>query len=127
MPDQPGFGKKLLVLSLHALPVWALCAAVMGVGMALLPPRTTLVIHAFAAPVFAAAAAYLYARRFGHVGPFAAAAFFLAFIVLVDFFLVALVILRSLDMFRSALGTWIPFAAIFVAALAAGTLARRRR
>lgn len=122
-----GLWKPGLVLALHALAVWALCGAVMGVGMAFLPLRTTLVIHAFAAPIFAAAAAYLYASRSGRAGPLATACFFLAFVVVVDFFLVALAINRSLDMFRSVLGTWLPFALIFGAALAAGVVARRRR
>lgn len=43
------------------------------------------------------------------------AAAFTGFVVAVDFLLVALVILRSLDMFASPLGTWIPFALIFAA------------
>lgn len=41
------------------------------------------------------------------------AAFVLGFVVVVDFFLVAMVINRSLDMFRSVVGTWLPFALIF--------------
>lgn len=123
---RPGTGKKALVLALHAIVLWALCAAVMGVGMSFLPLRTTLAIHALAAPIFAAAAAAVYTSRFGHAGPLATASFFLAFVVVVDFFLVALVINRSLDMFRSVLGTWLPFASIFAAAFAAALLVRRR-
>jgi len=125
MAAWPGTWRRVLVLAVHALAVWALCGATIAAGRALLSMQTTLVVHAILAPIFAAAAAYLYGARFGHVGPLAAASFFLAFIVAVDFFLVALVIERSLDMFRSALGTWIPFAQIFGAALVAGTAARR--
>ncbi len=44
----------------------------------------------------------------------------LAFIVLVHFVLVAFVMLRSLDMFRSVLGTWLPFALIYGATAATG-------
>jgi hypothetical protein len=35
------------------------------------------------------------------------------FVIAVDFFVVALIISRSFDMFASLLGTWIPFALIF--------------
>jgi hypothetical protein len=34
--------------------------------------------------------------------------------MLLDFFVVALMVLHSLDMFASLLGTWIPFALIFI-------------
>jgi hypothetical protein len=124
---RPGTGKKALVLALHAIVLWALCAAVMGVGMSFLPLRTTLAIHALAAPIFAAAAAAAYTSRFGHAGPLATASFFLAFVVVVDFFLVALVINRSLDMFRSVLGTWLPFALIFGATYVTGAAVNRAR
>ena len=42
-----------------------------------------------------------------------------------DFFVVALLINRSLDMFASLLGTWIPFALIFVATYLRGVMVRR--
>jgi hypothetical protein len=51
----------------------------------------------------------------------------LAVVVLADFFLVALVINRSMDMFRSVIGTWLPFLLIFVATYIAGVLAGRDR
>jgi hypothetical protein len=38
---------------------------------------------------------------------------FVGFVIVVDFFVVALLINKSLDMFASLLGTWIPFALIF--------------
>jgi hypothetical protein len=43
-------------------------------------------------------------------------------VVVVDFFLVALVINRSLAMFASPLGTWIPFALIFASTWIAGRI-----
>jgi hypothetical protein len=48
------------------------------------------------------------------------------FVILVDFFLVALVINRSLEMFASPLGTWIPFALIFASTYLTGMLLRGR-
>ncbi len=44
-----------------------------------------------------------------------------------DFLLVALVILRSLAMFASLLGTWIPFALIFTATYLTGLYRSRAR
>jgi hypothetical protein len=91
--------------------------------------ETTLIVHAVAAPVFAAVVSVFYFRRHGHAPPLVTATVMLAFIALVDFFLVALVLNRSLDMFRSVLGTWLPFALIFAATATTGwiTGARRRR
>jgi hypothetical protein len=43
-----------------------------------------------------------------------------------DFFVVALIIYQSLDMFRSLLGTWVPFFLIFGATWATGELVVRR-
>jgi hypothetical protein len=43
----------------------------------------------------------------------------------VDFFVVALLINRSLDMFASLLGTWIPFALIFTSTYLTGLVAKR--
>jgi len=41
-------------------------------------------------------------------------------VMAIDFFLVALVVNGSLDMFRSLLGTWIPFALIFLSTYLTG-------
>jgi hypothetical protein len=126
MTGKPETWKVVVVLGLHALVVWALCDATIAVGRANLPMQTTLVIHAILAPLFAAAASWVYASRFGYTGPLATAVSFLAVIMAMDFFLVVLVIEKSLDMFRSVLGTWLPFASIFVAAFAASAFVRRR-
>jgi hypothetical protein len=41
-------------------------------------------------------------------------------VIAVDFFVVALLINRSLEMFASLLGTWIPFALIFTSTYLTG-------
>jgi hypothetical protein len=105
------------VLLVHAFVGWALCAAVMGVGMAVTTVQTTLYIHAVAAPVFFACVTLVYVRRFGVATPLQTASVFLAFVLAMDFFVVALLINRSLEMFASPLGTWIPFALIFSSTL----------
>ena len=60
-------------------------------------------------------------------GPLATAFVFTGFVMVVDFFLVALLINRSLSMFLSLLGTWIPFALIFASTLVVGMARHRRR
>jgi len=107
-------------LLLHALVLWVACAATMAVGMAVTSMERALAIHAVAAPVFATTVSAFYFRRYGYTSPVLTASVVVAFIVLVDFFLVALVINRSLDMFRSVLGTWLPFMLIFAATAATG-------
>jgi hypothetical protein len=52
----------------------------------------------------------------------ATAALFLALVVFMDFFVVALLIEKSFDMFLSPLGTWIPFALIFLSTYFVGRL-----
>lgn len=47
-------------------------------------------------------------------------------VMLLDFFVVGLLVLHSLDMFGSLLGTWIPFALIFVSSFGVGRLASGR-
>ncbi len=45
----------------------------------------------------------------------------------VDFFLVALVVNRSLEMFRSLVGTWLPCSLIFLSTFITGVAGRHRR
>jgi hypothetical protein len=110
-------------LLLHALAIWALCGATMGIGMNVASMDTALWIHLVAAPVFSWAVSSLYFRRYGDTTALVTALAVVGSIIFLDFFLVALVINRSLDMFRSVRGTWLPFLLIFVAAYAAGVTA----
>jgi hypothetical protein len=119
--------KKLIVLLLHAFAGWLLCAATMGIGMALTAMETALVIHAVAAPIFFAAISMVYYSKFNYTGPLATATIFVGFVVVVDFFVVGLLINRSLVMFASLLGTWIPFALIFASTLLVGLQIKKQR
>ena len=83
--------------------------------------ETTLRIHAIAAPVFAAVVSLVYFTRFRAVTPLVAAAFFTAFIVVLDAAVVAPVFEKSYVMFGSILGTWLPFLSVFVATYLTGT------
>jgi hypothetical protein len=44
--------KKMIVILLHAFVGWALCGAIMGIGMAVTSIETTLIIHAKGAQLF---------------------------------------------------------------------------
>jgi hypothetical protein len=104
---------KILVLLAHAFAGWALCAATMGIGMAVTTLNNALIVHAIAAPIFFAGISLIYFRKFNYTPPLQTAFYFLAFVVAVDLFVVALLINRSFAMFASLLGTWLPFALIF--------------
>src|SRR5512143_1277865 len=104
-----GFNKISVILA-HAFVGWALCAATMGIGMAVTTLNNTLIIHAIAAPIFFAGVSLIYFRKFNYTAPLQTAFWFLTFVVAMDFFLVAMLINRSFEMFTSILGTWLPFA-----------------
>ena len=112
---------SFLIVGAFALAGWAFCAAIMGV----LPPwvgmDAALTIHLMAGPIGFAALAFAYHRRFGDYSPLQVAAVFVAVAIAIDVLLVAFVILGSFDMFRSVIGTWLPFLLIFLASWVAGT------
>ena len=118
---------KVVILIVHAFLGWALCAATMGIGMALTSLQTALIIHAIGAPIFFAVISIVYFNRFHFTSPIQTALVFVGFVMLVYFFLVALLINKSLAMFGSLLGTWIPFALIFGSTLVTGTIVIRPR
>jgi hypothetical protein len=88
--------------------------------------ETALVVHAIGAPIFFTLVSWNYFGRFGYTNPQQTAVTFVSFVILVDFFLVALVIERSFEMFASPLGTWIPFALIFGSTYLTGREMERR-
>lgn len=118
--------RKRIIILVHAFVGWALCAATMGIGTSVTTMETTLIAHAIGAPLFFAGVSVVYARRFNYTSPLRTAVIFVLFVILVDFFIVALMINKSLDMFASLLGTWIPFTLIFASTYATMTLTTRK-
>jgi hypothetical protein len=118
--------KQIIIVLVFAFIGWAACAATMGVGMALATIKSTLIVHAIGAPIYFIILSLIYFRKFNYTTPLSTAIIFIAFVVFVDFFLVALVINQSLDMFRSFLGTWLPFIAIFTATCLTGYIVSKR-
>ena len=105
--------RKLRILLAYAFVGWALCGAVMGIGMATLSIDTALIVHAIAAPVIFFVLSLVYMKYANVAGPLQTALFFIGFVMVMDFLVVALLIIGSLQMFTSLLGTWIPFMLIF--------------
>jgi hypothetical protein len=120
----PGKG---VIIFIHALAGWALCGATMAVGMATMAMSTTLVLHAVLAPIFFFVLSLLYFKKFNYTTPLWTAVIFLFFVLFMDFFVVALAIEGSFAMFESLLGTWIPFALIFISTFATGLIVVKGR
>ncbi len=114
-----GLKRVSIIVVLGALG-WALCGAIMFIGMAVTDLQTTLILHAIGAPVIFTLIALLYFSKFGFTSPLQTGLAFFLIVVLLDFFIVALVINRSFDMFLSPLGTWIPFGLIFLSTYLTG-------
>lgn len=125
--DRQLSAKDVAIVMLHALVLWALCGATIGIGRALVGIETTLIIHALAVPVFASSISFFYFKKFSHFAPLATAALFTGFVIALDAGLVAPVFEKNFAMFRSVLGTWIPFGLIFVSTLVTGLVLRRLR
>lgn len=112
----------LLSLIAAAVVVWGLCGAVMGLGRKLWSVGTAIAIHLPAAPVFAFVAAALHAAFFPNFDPLTRGSVIIGVVILLDLVVVAPLMERSFEMFRSLVGTWIPFVLIFLAAWIAGLL-----
>jgi len=119
--------KRTVIILVHAFFGWVLCAATMGIGMATISMEATLIIHAIGAPIFFGMVALIYFNKFNYTSPLLTSLIFVGFVVLVDFFLVALLINRSLEMFTSLLGTWLPFILIFLSTFLSGLYVHGRR
>ncbi|MBN1204592.1 MAG: hypothetical protein JXB05_06675 [Myxococcaceae bacterium] len=104
----------------HAVVGWALCAAIM-VPLLLLVSRTAAqVVHVVTVPFIFTAVAWHYFRSRGARDPLPTAMVWTASVALLDLVFVAGLVQRNLEMFESVLGTWLPFALIFVATWATG-------
>jgi hypothetical protein len=106
----------------HALVGWGLCGATMAIGLAKTSLDRALVVHAVAAPIIFGLVSAVYFTYFAYAAPLATALGFVAVVIAVDFFVVALVIQRDVSMFRSVLGTWLPFVLIFLSTYVVGGL-----
>ena len=118
--------KKVIIILIHAFIGWALCGASMGIGMATMSLDNALIVHAVTAPIVFTLISLVYFNFFNYTTPIQTALIFVGFVIAMDFFVVALIINRSLDMFASPLGTWIPFGLIFASTYLTGKYVERK-
>lgn len=104
------------------LIAWAVCGSVMMVGRRLWGLETALRVHLAAAPIIAFLVSSIHTLLAPGFGTVLRAGVMTGLIMLLDAAVVAPLIERSFAMFRSVIGTWLPFVAIFLASLAAGIL-----
>lgn len=117
--------KRIFIVVGFACAVWAFCGALVGIGRQLMSMEATLVAHAMGAPVGAAVLGWLYFHNFNYTSPVSTAAIFVCTALALDFLVVAMLIEKSFDMFRSLLGVWIPQALIFTATWITGAVTTR--
>ena len=106
-----------------ALVLWGACGGVIAIGRRLWSIDTTLRVHLAAAMIFAFLGAAAHRAVAPDFDPLLRAAAITTIVMLLDALVVAPLFERSYAMFRSVIGTWLPFAAIFSACWAAGVLA----
>ncbi|MDE2184500.1 MAG: hypothetical protein KGJ78_15890 [Alphaproteobacteria bacterium] len=99
--------------------LWALCGAVIAAGRRLWSMQTTLYVHLVAAPAFAFVLSTLHRHAFAEFDSLTRAGVMTGIAMALDALIVAPLFERGYAMFRSVLGTWLPFAAIFLASLVA--------
>lgn len=118
--------KKTAIVLAHVILGWALCGLIVAVGMAVTTPVIALTAHAILGPLVFAALSGIYFRYFGYTEPIETAVIFLAVVIFLDFFVVALLIEKSFAMFASLIGTWLPWALIFAMTYLTGRFIRTR-
>ncbi len=118
---------RILIILIHSLAGWGFCGALIGIGRQFFSMQTTLIIHAIGAPVGFSLLSLLYFRMFHFTTPLQTALIFFAVVVGLDLFFIAPVVEKSFAMFKSVLGTWIPFALIFIATYITGKIVEKRQ
>jgi multisubunit Na+/H+ antiporter MnhC subunit len=106
--------KPILIIIGFALLGWAICGAIIGIGRPTIGVQATLIVHAIAVPLVFGGLSWIYFRNFNYTSPLHTAIIFTGLVIFLDAFIVAPFAERSYAMFTSILGTWIPFALIFL-------------
>ncbi len=119
--------KEVAIIGAHAFVGWLLCTSIMAIGPMFIPMQTTLIVHAIGAPIIYTNLSLVYFTRFNYTTPIQTALIFVGFVIFMDFFLVALVVLKSLEMFTSPIGTWIPFSLIAASTYLTGLFVTRQK
>ncbi len=121
-----GIASKAAIIVAFAFVGWAYCGALIGVGRQFFTMDTTLIIHALGAPVGFAVVSWIYHSYFGFTRPIYTAFIFLAVVIALDIFPVAIVFEGSFAMFRSFMGTWLPWILIVASTWIVGVFTTTR-
>lgn len=111
----------------HAVVGWAVCGGTIAAGRRILSIENTLVVHAIVAPLVFALLSMHFLRRYHAATPFRTSLAFVGIVVGLDAFVVAPFIEHSYAMFTSPLGTWIPFASIWLSSFLVGHACQQGR
>ena len=117
--------KKTTIILGHAILGWGFCGALIGIGFKVTSIENALILHAIGVPIIFGTISWIYFSRFNYTTPLQTAFVFVSFVFLMDFFIVAMAIQKSFEMFASILGTWIPFALIFGSTYLMGSYMKR--
>jgi hypothetical protein len=110
------------VLFALGFALWGACGAVMAVTRRLWGLDIALRVHLAAAPSVSFFVSAIHALIDPGLSPVLRAVAFTGQVVALDALIVAPLLERNFAMFRSLIGTWMPFALIFLASWAAGIL-----
>ena len=105
------------------LILWMACGGVMAVGRRIWTIDIALRVHLAVAPAVAFIVSAVHKMLAPEFDSVLRALAITGLVVLLDAVVVAPLFERSYAMFRSFIGTWLPFALIFLASWAAGILA----
>jgi hypothetical protein len=111
---------RIAIIFLNSVVGWGLCGAIIFIGRSVTSMNTTLILHAIGAPIIFSAVSYVYYKFFHYTTPLQTALFFTIFVIVLDVFISALLIEKSFEMFASLIGTWIPFALIYISTYVTG-------
>ena len=106
-----------------ALVLWAGCGAVIAMGREVWPEEMAEAVHLAVAPAIAAAVTVAHKIMAPDFSALVRAAAFVLIVGALDVFVLAPLVHRGHAMVRSALGAWLPLAAIFVASWIVGAFA----
>jgi hypothetical protein len=118
--------RKNVTLAIYALVGWAICGATVTVGRPLVSMHATLLIHAVVAPAAFGLLTGRYYKRFPQALAAGTSLKIVGIVVGLDALVVAPFLERSYAMFRSVIGTWVPFASILVTSYLVGHTVGRR-
>jgi len=104
---------------------WAICGATIGVGRQIVSMGATLAIHALVAPLAFGLLTWDYFHRHPNSSAGRTAFMMLGIVIALDALVVAPFFERSYTMFRSIIGTWVPFALMLPSSYLVGRTAGR--